>query len=153
MENISMSQNNRYKRDNRNRQRHPQYWKVGSTVWLHCPTLYKGKDVYFCEARVVRQPLFYNGPYKIVITGIRFLPGTISGVEVKKLLGLRLRRNESNLIQTRNAFTVDNNEEWIRYSKEMSDKVVKIAISFIKKDKLDQTRGKNAWLISKQARN
>lgn len=154
MEAIYMSytdnKNSRRRRSNY-RYDKPRYWEIGSKVWLNASTLLSSKDIYLCEARVVRHPLFIGGPYKVVIVGVRLLTRQDSSdPKIYKLLGLKLRKSEDSLIRTRNAFSMHQNEVWVAYTESQSSKAVQRAIAYIKKDKNDQAKGKYAWLNTRK---
>ena len=125
----------KYKNGNgKHYKKRPQYLAIGSTVYTHvtCGTRNK-KKVYLCEARIIRHPNFQGGPYKLLITGIQ-LPNDKSMIP-QGILELRLRRPDSGIIRSLNAFTNITGEHWIRLEQEKSDTLLKRAISFIKKEK------------------
>jgi hypothetical protein len=102
--------------------------------------------MYLCEARIVRHPLFYKGPYKVVVVGARWIPGITTEVSADRLLGLKLRKSVDNLIRTKNAFAVQAGEKWVKMTKDESDKAVRKAIAYIKKDRIEQANSKLGWL-------
>jgi len=129
----------------RYQQKRPQYLKVGSIVYTHVNAgMRKDKRVHLCEARIIRHPNFVGGPYKLLITGIQIRSEKDSIPQ--GILGLRLRRQDSGIIRTLNAFTSISGEHWVRLDQNKSDELLKRAISFIKKEKKLQAIGKNAWL-------
>ncbi len=146
-----MKQNKPYRNGGKHHyQNRPRYLKVGSTVYTHATASYKASKAFLCEARIVRQPTFYGGPYKLIICGVKlsnknqYLP--------QGLLKLRLRRRDDAIIRQLNAFSEYEGQHWVRLNQVDSDQFLQQAISLIKREKLIQATGRNGWLVSKQRR-
>ena len=108
---------------------------VNDTVVISVHHPVNHRQVYMCEAKIIRQPIYRGGPYKLLITGIKTnLPVGTNDPAILKLLGLKLLRRQDNVTSTKTThWTRQDTDIWVRLDENTIEKTVGQAVINIRR--------------------